>query len=317
MEGLCRRRRCDGIEAACGNLGYTLGGEELGVPATTPYNAPRDRGKLISVPVKREPEEMSVVSVKEAVAASQGWVTLRASALRRVRTVLVGILLIVAAAVPARGGEVFLRDINGNDSGWKATWDPTLDPFVKIVADMVTASAVFIHKTAVFTQGPGPGGFSTIPIAFSQVSANAVTQIIISGETITNDTGVAWTDFHFRLLDHGNATFNPMLTDASGGGTGFSTAPFNNQMFSPDNTSFWVDGFGLEPGGGNASVEDGVQWSPGDGAGEGELVIDVVPESSEPFTVFTLKETPSIPEPATLWLAAFGAAVLVPRRRLR
>lgn len=266
---------------------------------------------------------MKLVSAREAVATSLGWATLLASALRRVGTVLVGILLISAAAASARGGEVLLKDINGNSSGWKAAWDVTLDPYVSIMVDIVTivgpgtVGEVFIHKMATFIQGPGPGGFPSIPITFTQVSADAVGRIIISGETITNNTGVAWTDFHFRLLDHGNATFNPTLTGASGGGAGFSTAPFNNQMFSSDNTSFWVDGFGLGPGGGNASVEDGAQWSPGDGAGEGELVIDVVPESSEPFTVFTLKETPSIPEPATLWLVAFGAAVLVPRRRLR
>ena len=191
----------------------------------------------------------------------------------------------------------------------------TLD--VVTIAGPGTVGNVFIHKMATFTQGPGPAGFPTIPITFSQVSPDAVGQIIIGGETITNNTGVAWTGFQFRLLPRSNASFNPTLTDASGGGTGFSTAPFDNQTFSSDNASLLVDGFGLGPNGSNASVPNGTQWLPGDGASGGELVIDVVPRPSKPFTVFTLKETPFVPEPATLWLTAFGAVVLLSRRRLR
>ena len=164
-------------------------------------------------------------------------------------------------------------------------------------------------QLATFTQGPAPGGFPSIPITFTQVNKNAVTQIVISEEIITNNTGVAWTDFHMRLLDHGNATFDPS--------SGFSTSPFDNQMFSSDNTAFWVDGFGLGPNGSNASVPSGTQWLPGAGVDGGELVINVVTQQEAPFTVFTLKETPSIPEPATLWLTAFGAVVLLSRRRLR
>lgn len=266
---------------------------------------------------------MTAVSAREAAAASQERAGRHGSALRRRHAVVVALLLIVLGTAPARGGEMLLDDAFGNSSGWKAAWAPSLDPYVSIMVDMVTIAGpgtvgeVFIRKMATFIQGPGPGGFPTIPITFSQVSPDAVGRIVINGETITNNTGVAWTGFHFRLLPRSNATFNPTLTGASGGSTGFSTAPFNNQTFSPDNSSFLVDGFGLGPNGSNRSVPSGSQWLPGDGAGDGELIIDAVPRPSEPFTVFSLKETPLIPEPATLLLAVFGAAVLLPRRGRR
>ena len=46
-----------------------------------------------------------------------------------------------------------------------------------------------------------------------------------------------------------------------------------------------------------AVVANGTQWFPGNGALDGELFIDVVTKPAAPFTVFTLKETPTIPEP--------------------
>lgn len=237
----------------------------------------------------------------------------RSNPLPRVFSFATAVLLFVNA-VPASGGEVLLDGVGGS-SGWKASWDASLDPFVDIIVDLVTPGAVFIQKSAQFTQGPGAGGFPTIPITFTQLVPGAVGQIVINDEIITNSTGVDWTDFHFELLDSGDATFNPALTNASAGGTGFSSTPFDNQMFSPDNLSFWVDGFGLGAGGSNAVIPTGTQWFPGNGAFDGELYIDLVTKPAAPFTVFTLKETPTVPEPATLGLLAFGAFLLLPRKR--
>lgn len=223
-------------------------------------------------------------------------------------------VLLFATVVPAFGGE-FILDGVGGSSGWKASWDASLDPFVDIIVDLVTPGAVFIQKSAQFTQGPGPGGFPTIPITFTQLVPGAVGQIVFNDEIITNSTGVDWTDFHFEILNSGDAVFNPALTNASAGGAGFTTAPLTNQMFAPDNLSFWVDGFGLGVGGSDAVIPNGTQWFPGDGAFDGELYIDVVTKAAAPFTVFTLKETPTVPEPATLGLLAFGAFLLLARRR--
>jgi hypothetical protein len=114
-----------------------------------------------------------------------------------------------------------------------------------------------------------------------------------------------------ELVDSGNALFNPDLTNASGGGQGFSTSPFDNQMFGDDNMTFWVDGFGLGPNGEDLVVPDGGVWFPGL---VGELYIDVVPQMEAPFTVFSLKENPT-PEPASLMLLAVGAAFAMRRKR--
>jgi hypothetical protein len=191
-------------------------------------------------------------------------------------------------------------------SGWRASWDPTLDPYVNIYLDTVDVDAVYITKSADFTQPPGPGGFAPIPILFEQIAWPAVHQIVIEDETITNHTGHDWTDFHWDLLDGTDATFN------DGPDFLFTTSPFDNQSFSPDLKGFWVDGFGLGPGGTDAVIPNGTVWTPGSGAGGGQLAMDVVVNQNEPYTIFTLKETPT-PEPAAIVLLL--AALAACRRR--
>ena len=201
------------------------------------------------------------------------------------------------------------------NSGWQASWDSSLNPFVDVAVDAVTENAVFIQKTAEFIQGKGLAGFPTIPITFTQIEADAVEQIVINDEVITNSTGSDWTGFRYQVLDGNDVAFNPDMSNASAGGNGFSTSPLGNQMFGPANRTFSVDGFGLSPGGGNAVVADGTQWFPGDGALDGELYIDVVTGDGsleDPFTVFTLKGTPSfVPEPTTACLLALAGLILL------
>jgi hypothetical protein len=191
-------------------------------------------------------------------------------------------------------------------SGWQAEFDSSLDPFVDINYVDQVGDSVIIQKAAEFTQGPDPltGLFPTIPIVFRQVGASTVSSIVISDEIITNSTGVDWTDFHWDVLDGPDAFFD------SGPGFMFDTTPLTNQMFSPDDRSFWVDGFGVGPGGTDAVVADGSVWFPGDGAINGNLVINVVSTGS---TVFTLKETPT-PEPGTLVLLALGGLAALRRQ---
>lgn len=224
------------------------------------------------------------------------------------QSIVVAATIALCCPLPqARGGSIIL-----GDSGWQAIWDSSLDSLVDVTVGKVTADAVYIEKSAEFTGAPGPGGFPSIAIVFRQIAADAVHQIVINDEIIANSTGVDWTDFHMEVLNDGDAVFNPTLTDASGFGGGFSTAPFNQQMFGDGNTSFWVDGFGLGEGGGDAIVAAGDVWFPG--KGPGELYIDITPHPSTPFTLFTLKETPT-PEPATCLLMLVGAAILARRRR--
>ena len=90
-----------------------------------------------------------------------------------------------AAVVVLLPGTAQSGVIQLGNSGWRAVWDISLDPYVSISVDSVTSEAVYIEKSAQFTQPPGPGGFPTIPIQFQQISYSAVPQIIILDESIT------------------------------------------------------------------------------------------------------------------------------------
>jgi len=210
-------------------------------------------------------------------------------------------LIVLASASVATAGMVTL-----GTSGWQAVWDSSLDPYVSISYDSETTNAVYIEKSAEFIQGPGVGGFPSIPITFQQVGPSTITQIVILDEILTNSTGVDWTDFHWSLLDGTDAWFEHPT------GWQFTTSPLDNQYFSTDDRSFWADGFGLGPGGTDEVVPDGSVWYPGDGATDGELIIGVV-SGEENYTTFTLKETPT-PEPISLILLTLGWAMMARRR---
>ncbi len=208
-------------------------------------------------------------------------------------------LVIIGASVsPAFAGETIL----GN-SGWKAVWAPSFDDYLDITLDGYDGNAVFIQKSAQFTAPPGPGGFPAIPIQFTQIAFPAAEYIVINDESILNSTGASWGDFHFLLIDHADAAFDPALTNASSP-NGFDTFPFVNQAFSDSNHAFDVSG-GVVPNGGS--------WFPGATPGDGQLWIDVVPHENTPYTTFTFKEIPT-PEPTTAILLAMGMLFSIRRR---
>lgn len=207
----------------------------------------------------------------------------------------VGLLMIatvpLASAVPVPLG-----------GGWEA--EVLNGATASFVVDTPPPGAIAIEISKDFTQGPGVGGvFPSILIQFRQVDTdvNTADRIIITQEAITNLTGAAWTDFHWALLDMGQAWFNSGLSN-------FNTSPFVNQTFtnfldSPTNqkpTDLDVDG-GVVP-------DAGFTWFP-----SGDLVIDVDLSSTIPVN-FNLKEFPT-PEPASIILLATGAVALLRRRR--
>ena len=190
--------------------------------------------------------------------------------------------------------------------GWEA--EVMNGATASFVVDPPPPGATAIQISKDFTQGPGVGGvFPPILIQFRQVDTDTAgdsgttNRIIITQEAITNLTGSAWTDFHWALLDMGQAWFDP--TDTS-----FNTAPFTNQTFSnfldsPANTKpteLNVDG--------GVVVDGGFTWFP-----SGALVIDV-DLSSTSAVIFNLKEFPT-PEPATVTLLALGCVAVLRRRR--
>ena len=210
-----------------------------------------------------------------------------------------------ALALAPMSAHAGLVDIGG---GWEALWDNSLDDFVDVIGTDVTTDAVFIQKSAEFTQGPQNGIFPTIAITFRQTSADAVSNIVIDDEIITNSTGIAWLDFHMVLLNGNDAVFDDVATATSGGPgpIGFSISPFTQAAFTSDRKRLDISG-GIVP--------DGGVWFPGSGVSDGQLWISVSPKENEPFTVFTLKEAPTVPAPSTVCLLAIGAMSLLGRRR--
>ncbi len=213
----------------------------------------------------------------------------------------IGTGLTLALTGPALGGFVDL------DGGWRAIWDDSLDGLVDINSlgyDPIN-DALFIQKSAEFTQGPVNGVFPSIPIVFQAIGMNPASHIVIDDEIIFNNTGFDWHDFHLDLLDGGEVAFNRVRTANSGGSgpIGWTIDPFTDAAFTADNQR--LDIFG-------GTVAAGTFWFPGDGATNGQLWIDI--NNARQGSIFTLKETPT---PAPGAIALLAVAGLAGRRRRR
>ena len=202
----------------------------------------------------------------------------------------------LALGGPAQAG-LTIVNLSG---GWQASWDSALDPFVDLNDHGVVNGALFLEKSAQFTQGPVNGVFPSIDITFTQVSANAVANIVLDDEIITNSTGSPWTDFHMDLLGSSNVAFDPIATAASGG---FSVNPFTSSSFTNANQTF--NAF-------NGTIPNGSTWFPG--AVSGQLWIHVSNISPTSGITFTLSERPT-PAPGVLGLLSVGLVCGSRRRR--
>lgn len=195
-------------------------------------------------------------------------------------------------------------DVIMTAGGWSAS---TVDGTeASIIVDVVVPGEYIVIEIAKdFDGAPDQdGNFPAILIDFVQIDPNAVPRIIIADEAITNSTGSEWFDFHWELLDSGDAWFN--ISESAG----FTTDPFVNQTWTGvignTATGLDVDG-GVQP-------DFGASFFPGGSADPNDhLVIDLNVTGT---TSFLLKEFPTIPEPATMTLLALGGAALL-RRRVR
>jgi len=141
-----------------------------------------------------------------------------------------------------------------------------------------------------------------------------VPNIRINDESLSNQTGADWLDFHWVLFQHGHASFNQgvtIYTDDPGvnfppAGV-FDVYPFTQYVW--DNAAVDIQKLSLSGG----LIPDNGSWFPGllsSGYLEINVDIDAAPEEFS----FSLKELPT-PEPATLSLLAIGALALLRRRR--
>ena len=218
------------------------------------------------------------------------------------RVLLVGAVFLMLSS-DARAATITLG------GGWQAN---VVDPAdVSIVVDLIGPDFLVIQISKDFTDPPGIGGvFPPQLIDFQQIDddANTVPRIVIVDESITNLTGVDWTDYHWAILDDNDAWFDVPLSQ------GWTTDPFINKTFSDP----W-DVFGDPDKATDLQADSGLvlhnsSFFPGAAPGDGELVIDVDLGGVDPLS-FTFKQFPT-PEPGTVWLTLFAlGGLLVTRRR--
>ncbi len=218
--------------------------------------------------------------------------------------VIRGALSLAVAALVTSPALAAPIDIGG---GWQA--EVMNGNVASIVPDTVTGSATIIQIAKQFDDPPEFGQFPPIEIAFTQIAddASTVPSIVIDDENIINNTGQGWTDYHWALIDGGQAWFN---VSQMTGVNAIDTSPFTTQSFADQH------GFGDPNKMTDFNVEDGFVPNGGTfnpGLLGGALWIDTDLSSAGPVT-FNFKQFPT-PEPASLVLMLGGCALIVGRRR--
>lgn len=196
-------------------------------------------------------------------------------------------------------GTIPIVDAAGDNSGWcVSASDPSN---VNILVDDVNTSAgtanLRIEKN--FDNPPGFGGLiPCILLDFVQVCPDlrTVDTFFINGETITNNTGVPWLDFHWILFDGPEAWFDVAASDD------FDVTPFLSKLFSrfidppANNKAKKLDAY-------NGVVPAGGTFSPSGGTVSGGSPIDVVatPALSIPDnTPAGVSHSVTVPESVTM-----------------
>jgi MYXO-CTERM domain-containing protein len=232
-------------------------------------------------------------------------------------------LLAAAAVVGLSAGAASAGSLTLGTSGWTASWPDSAD--VSLTYESQDASTVYITKTASFSD------FEHLPITFLQTSADALPQIAIDSEAVTNNTGHPWGGFRWIILGSSTGTladaqFNDAATDIGGSG-GFSINPFTNSAYSDNTGTGSVSQPLVLDVNGGGTVADGDVYKPGDTSGA--LFIHAAPNADGNYA-FTLKEIPTtgstppphiIPLPAAFWsgltgLMGLGALGAMRRRKI-
>lgn len=209
---------------------------------------------------------------------SAKWIKLSAAAL----------MAIGLAAAPAKATTEELVGFNGQDSGWSATWNSSLDSQLNLVFKGIVGNDFFIEKDATFNSNDMGG----LEITFTKTSSTADT-LVINDESISNNSGVAWSQFNFALGTSLNSSGQPGFAfENSAGGAGlgdFDISPFTSFAFTNNNTVLSMTG---------GTINNGSVWMPGATSQSGLAIV----ANGSDVGSFVLKEIPNaIPLPAAAW----------------
>lgn len=225
-------------------------------------------------------------------------------------------LVVLACSVANASVETIpLISPTGADSGWNVSLDTAS---TSIVVDLVNFNldimVIQISKEFTVPKNPFTGMFPPIILDFIQrlPDAGTVGTIVIADETITNQTGWVWEDYHWQVMNDGEVWFDIEASTTFG----IQDEPhFQSQYWhTVAGEAGKADGLTVY----NGEVADGTSYFPGIENGDLVMRIDL---SSERYLSFTFKQFPTedgyVPEPATAAIIGVGLAVMGIKRIVR
>jgi|GEM_PF-1662912 len=181
-------------------------------------------------------------------------------------------------------GTMPITDADGDFSGWCASISQP-DRIAIFVDEVIPGQLALLEISKDFLDGPSIGDFFITPMLIDFVQACpddlTVPMIFIADESITNQTGTDWVDFHWILFDGPESWFDVAAS------AGFDTTPFGSAMFEDfigENRAKTLNASG-------GTVPNGTSFFPGNGTGELKIGVDL--SGADPLS-FTLKERPSV-----------------------
>lgn len=222
--------------------------------------------------------------------------------------------LVVCPPPTAKASEI---QIALGNSGWAMIVNPEVNAGIGSVSFPfvygIKGDSVFIELDKTFTR---PFDYSNqldpIVVEFEKKTENAVKNIVIRDEYIINNTGSEWHDYHMQLivdLQNPIASFNPQILPSGGQFEevayslyqGWSGNPIRLDFFNEDGTT------GVMPSPSGVDV-----FRPG--YIHGDIFINIDP-TVEVGARFGLKQFPTIPEPTSIALFAFGILPAMLKRK--
>lgn len=230
----------------------------------------------------------------------------------RCRFLVWGCAAVLSIGTPALAAWIPFGDLDA--TGWRSYIDDESPNWVETITIIAkpAADTLYIEIDKTFYDPMAGGGFSPIRIWFEKTDPQtAINRIVIADEVIGNETGSAWTDFHFYLdpvnegdpvdqFSFDDSVGSPLALNFSDNDPAFSSGTYsgNDGYQNGPRAINFVDGW--------VDVGDAFRVSP--------TGPDIVIRTGPNATGFILREVPT-PEPGTVLFLVGGAAVMFTVRK--